>query len=149
VETQIEPLRSSDRATRIAVVDKLSDLLAAVEAELGRRHARIPGSSPARRPEPERHKVDVAAAQTRPPAPPTPPRAAPEISIPPAAEVDVALAPARTAAAPASGPVVATAPASANVPANANVNAKPAPVHAAPAQDSVDHMFRLFGRKGR
>ena len=127
-ESTVEPLRGADRATRIAVVDKLPELLEAVEAELRRRSSRL-GSA-----EPERTPIKVSARPVA-PAPPSPPApaapkpttgAAPQIALPTASEVDAPLA-----AVPAgNGGVHAGHP-------------------AAPAQESVDHMFRLFSRKGK
>lgn len=123
-ETEVQPLRAADRATRIAVVDKLPELLSAVEAELARRNARIPSAvalpaAASSRPQPEPRRIEVAAARP----------AAPEIALPPASDVDVALGPPPAPARP--------------------VKAAPHAMNAAPAQDSVDHMFRLFGRKGK
>ena len=122
-ESTVEPLRAADRATRIAVVDKLPELLEAVEAELRRRSARL-GSA-----EPERKTIPTKTAPAQAPAPApvatakTVITAPPEIALPAVGEVDAPLA---------------TAP-------RGNGGVHPA----AAGQESVDHMFRLFSRKGK
>jgi hypothetical protein len=127
-ESTVEPLRGADRATRIAVVEKLPDLLEAIEAELRRRSSRLGPAEVG-------HRIEVKTAAPA-PAPQAPARAA-------------APGPAAT---PATKPV-ATAPPTIALPAAGEVDAPlrgNGGVHAAPPQgDSVDHMFRLFSRKGK
>lgn len=134
-EATVEPLRGADRATRIAVVDKLPDLLEAVEAEIRRRSGRLGAADPERAPIPT--KTAPAQAQAQAPARPAAPAPAPapkatakpattappEIALPASSEVDTPLATAQKG--------------------NGGVHA------AAAGQDSVDHMFRLFSRKGK
>src|SRR5262245_28620524 len=131
-ESAVEPLRGADRATRIAVVDKLALLLEAIEAELRRRSAQL-GSAEAGR----------AAGQAS-PKPAT--QAAPAASSAPAPGPGAAAA---TKPAPIAPPGIA-------LPSASEVDA---PLHRASgenrghtakgSQDSVDHMFRLFSRKGK
>lgn len=121
-EPAVQPLRDADRATRIAVVDHLPKVLEALEEEIEQRRARLSSS------EPQRVQVKVESA----PAPPPPaakasePLPPVEIALPPVSEVDTSLR--------------ATPP--------GNGGTKPRAVPAA-GQESVDHMFRLFSRKGR
>jgi len=134
-ESTVEPLRGADRATRIAVVDKLPHLLEAIEAELRRRSSRLAPADPARAavvsktPAPAPAPAAVATpAPTRAVAPPAPSAAEParskEVTLPSASEVDAPLK---------------SAP-------GGNGGVHPA---AAASQESVDHMFRLFSRKGK
>lgn len=125
-ESTVEPLRGADRATRIAVVDKLPELLEAVEAELRRRSVRL-GSAESERAIPMKTATATAPAQAPAPVPVAKAKpvttAAPEIALPAAGEVDTPLS---------------TAP-------RGNGGVHPA----AGGQESVDHMFRLFSRKGK
>ncbi|HEX5044877.1 MAG TPA: hypothetical protein VFV75_18410 [Candidatus Polarisedimenticolaceae bacterium] len=136
-ESTVEPLRGADRATRIAVVEKLPDLLEAMEAELRRRSTRL-GSQEAST------RIEVKAVAPAPAA--TQPQAPARAAAPP------------PALASAVKPAAATAPPAIALPGAGEVDAPLATpsggnggtVHAAaPAQESVDHMFRLFSRKGK
>ena len=134
-ESTVEPLRGADRATRIAVVDKLPHLLEAIEAELRRRSSRLAPADPARAPIVVKTQAPAPApaavatpAPTRAAAPPAPsvaePARAKEVRLPSASEVDAPLQPAPGG--------------------NGGVHSG-----AAAGQESVDHMFRLFSRKGK
>ena len=127
-ESTVEPLRGADRAIRIAVVDKLPHLLEAIEAELRRRSSRLAPADPARAPA----VVKTPAPAPAPAAVATPaktpsaaePARAKEVTLPSVSEVDAPLQ---------------SAP-------GGNGGVHPA---AAASPESVDHMFRLFSRKGK
>jgi hypothetical protein len=129
-ESSVEPLRGTDRATRIAVVDKLPHLLEAIEAELRRRSSRLAPADPARAPigKTPAPAAVTTPAPTRAVAPPASSTAEParakEVTLPSVSEVDAPLQ---------------SAP-------GGNGGVHPA---AAAGQESVDHMFRLFSRKGK
>ena len=134
-ESTVEPLRGADRAIRIAVVDKLPHLLEAIEAELRRRSSRLAPADPARAPIVVKTQAPAPApaavatpAPTRAAAPPAPsvaePARAKEVTLPSVSEVDAPLQ---------------SAPGG-----NGGVHSG-----AAAGQESVDHMFRLFSRKGK
>jgi hypothetical protein len=148
-ESTVEPLRGADRATRIAVVDKLPALLEAIEGELRRRSARLTPSEPERVPVEVKAAAQQAAAPAPPapvvnPAPPAPARASAPTPAPQAA-----VKPAVTAAPGVALPSVGEVDAPLRDTPQGNVGGNGG-VHAAQAgEESVDHMFRLFSRKGK
>ena len=124
-QATVQPLHSADRATRIAAVEQLPALLEAIEAELKRRARIVEPAAAAKTP----IEIVVATPANAPARPEVPAPVLPDIAPATVGDVDVPLQ---------------TAP---------KVNATPppaqAPVNAGPSHDSVDHMFRLFSRKGR
>jgi hypothetical protein len=136
-EATVEPLRAADRTTRIAVVDKLPDLLNAIEAELRKRSARLVSAEPERAPAPAKPAAQATPAPAK-PATQAAPAPSPQVAA-------LASKPAATAAPGVALPPLSEVDAPLNRASGGNGG-----VHTAPAnQDSVDHMFRLFSRKGK
>jgi hypothetical protein len=157
---QLELLRDADRVDRIAVVDQIPAVLAAIEAELERLRARV--LDVAR--DTARHEHDRRAPGSipieTPVLPPVPvvqaaPAVPPAQAIPAAAAVPAVVPAAVVPAAPVTATVAAPTPAARAEVAPAAAATQPPAVPQetdvdlplSPAQaSSVDHMFRLFKR---